>query len=180
MYQHTCPPQVMLTHNEPKPLHFLCTTHAWRHIIYFEISPLQQHHWVQKTLKAFLVIIIFLQFLKILALFGIISISPIWSLQISLESSTQMNVMPQISTPQFAMFWRRVNIVWRRFRSGVVCVFQVLCFAQVREGTVEVTVTGLKATDTDIYRCEIEVFYPPPYLRITGNGTLIHVLGEAS
>lgn len=73
-----------------------------------------------------------------------------------------------------------MNIVWRRFRSGVVCVFQVLCFAQVREGTVEVTVTGLKATDTDIYRCEIEVFYPPPYLRITGNGTLIHVLGEAS
>uniref|UniRef100_A0A8C4GGP1 Immunoglobulin V-set domain-containing protein n=1 Tax=Dicentrarchus labrax TaxID=13489 RepID=A0A8C4GGP1_DICLA len=42
----------------------------------------------------------------------------------------------------------------------------------------EVTVSGLKATDTDMYRCEIEVFYPPPYLRLTGNGTLIHVIGE--
>lgn len=38
--------------------------------------------------------------------------------------------------------------------------------------------SGLKATDTDMYRCEIEVFYPPPYLRLTGNGTLLHVLGE--
>ncbi|XP_062288195.1 cytotoxic T-lymphocyte protein 4 [Scomber scombrus] len=56
---------------------------------------------------------------------------------------------------------------------------EVLCHAQVREGTVEVTVSGLKATDTDIYRCEIEVFYPPPYLRIPGNGTLIHVLDSS-
>lgn len=40
--------------------------------------------------------------------------------------------------------------------------------------------TGLKATDTDMYRCEIEIFYPPPFLRLTGNGTLIHVLGEMS
>lgn len=48
----------------------------------------------------------------------------------------------------------------------------------MREGAVEVTVSGLKSTDTDLYRCEIEVFYPPPYLRLTGNGTLIHVLGE--
>ncbi|KAM7406964.1 hypothetical protein PAMA_002933 [Pampus argenteus] len=53
---------------------------------------------------------------------------------------------------------------------------EVLCYAQMREGAVEVTVSGLKATDTDIYHCVIEVFYPPPYLRITGNGTLIHVL----
>lgn len=60
----------------------------------------------------------------------------------------------------------------------VLCVFQVLCHAQVSEGAVEVTISGLKATDTDIYRCEIEVFYPPPYLRIPGNGTLIHVLGQ--
>lgn len=38
--------------------------------------------------------------------------------------------------------------------------------------------SGLKATDTDMYRCEIEVFYPPPYLELIGNGTLIHVLGK--
>ncbi|XP_070771063.1 cytotoxic T-lymphocyte protein 4 [Enoplosus armatus] len=54
---------------------------------------------------------------------------------------------------------------------------EVQCSAQMREGAVEVTVSGLKATDTDVYRCGIEVFYPPPYLRLTGNGTLIHVLG---
>ncbi|XP_040913411.1 cytotoxic T-lymphocyte protein 4 [Toxotes jaculatrix] len=50
------------------------------------------------------------------------------------------------------------------------------CSATLREGAVEVTVSGLKATDTDIYRCEIGVIYPPPYLRLTGNGTLIHVI----
>ncbi|XP_051260452.1 cytotoxic T-lymphocyte protein 4 [Dicentrarchus labrax] len=56
------------------------------------------------------------------------------------------------------------------------------CSAQESEDAVEVTVSGLKATDTDMYRCEIEVFYPPPYLRLTGNGTLIHVIdrGNAS
>lgn len=57
--------------------------------------------------------------------------------------------------------------------------FQVQCSARVTGGAVEVTLSGLKAADTDLYRCEIEVFYPPPYLRLTGNGTLLHVLGEA-
>uniref|UniRef100_A0A3Q3R0G6 Immunoglobulin V-set domain-containing protein n=1 Tax=Monopterus albus TaxID=43700 RepID=A0A3Q3R0G6_MONAL len=51
----------------------------------------------------------------------------------------------------------------------VYCVFQVQCSAQVRDGAVEVTVSGLKATDTDLYRCDIEVFYPPPYLHLIGN-----------
>nr|XP_020477387.1 cytotoxic T-lymphocyte protein 4-like isoform X2 [Monopterus albus] len=53
---------------------------------------------------------------------------------------------------------------------------EVQCSAQVRDGAVEVTVSGLKATDTDLYRCDIEVFYPPPYLHLIGNGTLIHSL----
>lgn len=57
-------------------------------------------------------------------------------------------------------------------------VFQLQCSAQVRGGAVELTVSGLKAEHTDMYRCKIEVFYPPPYLHLTGNGTLIHVLGE--
>ena len=57
-------------------------------------------------------------------------------------------------------------------------VFQLQCFAQVRGGAVELTVSGLKAEHTDMYRCKIEVFYPPPYLSLTGNGTLIHVLGK--
>uniref|UniRef100_A0A8C2Z2W4 Immunoglobulin V-set domain-containing protein n=1 Tax=Cyclopterus lumpus TaxID=8103 RepID=A0A8C2Z2W4_CYCLU len=53
----------------------------------------------------------------------------------------------------------------------------VRCSAQMTEGAVEVTVTGLRAADTDLYRCDIEIFFPPPYLRLTGNGTLVHVLG---
>nr|XP_046261038.1 cytotoxic T-lymphocyte protein 4 [Scatophagus argus] len=56
---------------------------------------------------------------------------------------------------------------------------EVQCSAQVRGGAVEVTVSGLKATDTDMYRCDIEVFYPPPYLRLTGNGSLILVLDSS-
>ncbi|XP_029981092.1 cytotoxic T-lymphocyte protein 4 [Sphaeramia orbicularis] len=55
----------------------------------------------------------------------------------------------------------------------------VQCTPEVKEGAVEVMVSGLKPTDTDIYRCEIQIFYPPPFLRLTGNGTLIHVLGSS-
>ncbi|KAM3607124.1 uncharacterized protein V6R79_002021 [Siganus canaliculatus] len=62
---------------------------------------------------------------------------------------------------------------------GVEKTGEVQCSVQVREGAVEVTVSGLKSPDTDLYRCEIEVFYPPPLLRLTGNGTLIHVLDSA-
>uniref|UniRef100_A0A3Q2ZH68 Uncharacterized protein n=1 Tax=Kryptolebias marmoratus TaxID=37003 RepID=A0A3Q2ZH68_KRYMA len=51
---------------------------------------------------------------------------------------------------------------------------RINCEAQAVDGAVKVTVFGLRATDTDIYRCEIQVFYPPPYLQLTGNGTLIH------
>uniref|UniRef100_A0AAZ1X8B7 Immunoglobulin V-set domain-containing protein n=1 Tax=Oreochromis aureus TaxID=47969 RepID=A0AAZ1X8B7_OREAU len=43
-----------------------------------------------------------------------------------------------------------------------------------------VTLSGLNVTDTDMYHCEIWIFYPPPYLELVGNGTLIHVLGEAT
>ncbi|XP_047457748.1 cytotoxic T-lymphocyte protein 4 [Mugil cephalus] len=53
---------------------------------------------------------------------------------------------------------------------------EVQCSAQVRDGAVEVTMCGLKSIDTDLYRCKIQVFYPPPYLWLTGNGTLLHVL----
>uniref|UniRef100_A0A669AW23 Immunoglobulin V-set domain-containing protein n=1 Tax=Oreochromis niloticus TaxID=8128 RepID=A0A669AW23_ORENI len=43
---------------------------------------------------------------------------------------------------------------------------------------VKVTLSGLNVTDTDMYRCEIWIFYPPLYLELIGNGTLIHVLEE--
>lgn len=62
----------------------------------------------------------------------------------------------------------------------VSCTFQVECTAETTHDTVEVTLSGLNVTDTDMYRCEIQIFYPPPYLRLIGNGTLIHVLGEAT
>uniref|UniRef100_A0A8C2XFI9 Immunoglobulin V-set domain-containing protein n=1 Tax=Cyclopterus lumpus TaxID=8103 RepID=A0A8C2XFI9_CYCLU len=64
--------------------------------------------------------------------------------------------------------------------TGPKRVFQVQCSAQMTEGAVEVTVTGLRAADTDLYRCDIEIFFPPPYRRLTGNGTLVHVLGETA
>ncbi|XP_035030877.1 cytotoxic T-lymphocyte protein 4 [Hippoglossus stenolepis] len=57
-------------------------------------------------------------------------------------------------------------------------VGEVQCSAEVIGGAVQVTVSGLKAADTDLYRCQIQVLYPPPYLRLTGNGTLIHVPGN--
>uniref|UniRef100_A0A3B3UEH1 Uncharacterized protein n=1 Tax=Poecilia latipinna TaxID=48699 RepID=A0A3B3UEH1_9TELE len=52
------------------------------------------------------------------------------------------------------------------------------CAVQMKDGAVVVTLSGLKATHTDIYRCAIQVFYPPPYQQLTGNGTLLHVLGR--
>ncbi|XP_008436459.1 cytotoxic T-lymphocyte protein 4 [Poecilia reticulata] len=53
------------------------------------------------------------------------------------------------------------------------------CAVQMKDGAVVVTLSGLKATHTDIYRCTIQVFYPPPYQQLTGNGTLLHVLEDS-
>ncbi|XP_026231612.1 cytotoxic T-lymphocyte protein 4 isoform X2 [Anabas testudineus] len=74
----------------------------------------------------------------------------------------------------------RVTLLKGLQSSQEICSSMVQCTAQVREGAVEVTVSGLKATDTDIYRCDIEIFYPPPYLRLIGNGSLIHVLDSCA
>lgn len=60
----------------------------------------------------------------------------------------------------------------------VSCVLGAQCSAQVEVDTVEMTVSGLR--DTDIYRCEVEILFPPPYTSISGNISLIHVLGKAS
>lgn len=64
-------------------------------------------------------------------------------------------------------------------RSAVEEQGQVHCSAQLAGGAVDMTVSGLKASDTDLYRCQIEVLFPPPYLKSRGNGTLVHVLGES-
>ncbi|KAM6978561.1 cytotoxic T-lymphocyte protein 4 [Tautogolabrus adspersus] len=74
--------------------------------------------------------------------------------------------------------WSMLNLTQQR-ETGVEKEGQVQCSAQLAEGAVELTVSGLQATDTDLYRCQIEVFFPPPYLRLKGNGTLVHVLGSS-
>uniref|UniRef100_A0A3Q1BK76 Immunoglobulin V-set domain-containing protein n=1 Tax=Amphiprion ocellaris TaxID=80972 RepID=A0A3Q1BK76_AMPOC len=70
-----------------------------------------------------------------------------------------------------------INFLQKPNETDVKQEGEVQCSAQATDGAVTVSVSGLKATDTDLYRCEIQIFYPPPYLRFTGNGTLIHVLG---
>ncbi|XP_063068967.1 T-cell-specific surface glycoprotein CD28-like [Engraulis encrasicolus] len=49
------------------------------------------------------------------------------------------------------------------------------CHTRMTNRGFNVTVSGLKGGDTDIYRCQVEVFYPPPYRKRTGNGTLVYV-----
>ncbi|XP_054871523.1 uncharacterized protein LOC129350080 [Amphiprion ocellaris] len=72
-----------------------------------------------------------------------------------------------------------INFLQKPNETDVKQEGEVQCSAQATDGAVTVSVSGLKATDTDLYRCEIQIFYPPPYLRFTGNGTLIHVLDHS-
>ncbi|KAJ8281775.1 hypothetical protein COCON_G00042940 [Conger conger] len=51
----------------------------------------------------------------------------------------------------------------------------VQCRGEISPGGVDLTVSGLKGEDTDLYRCRVEVLYPPPYLRKFGNGTIIYI-----
>ena len=41
-----------------------------------------------------------------------------------------------------------------------------------------VTIQGLRAMDTGLYVCKVELMYPPPYYVGIGNGTQIYVIGE--
>ncbi|XP_055727885.1 cytotoxic T-lymphocyte protein 4 [Salvelinus fontinalis] len=54
----------------------------------------------------------------------------------------------------------------------------VRCRGQLEPGKVNLTISGLRGNDTDLYRCAIEVLYPPPYLRTFGNGTLLYITEE--
>ncbi|XP_020493513.2 cytotoxic T-lymphocyte protein 4 [Labrus bergylta] len=74
--------------------------------------------------------------------------------------------------------WFMLNLTQQR-ETVVEKEGRVQCSAQLGEGAVELTVSGLQATDTDLYRCQIQVFFPPPYRRLRGNGTLVHVLGNS-
>ncbi|XP_007119084.1 cytotoxic T-lymphocyte protein 4 isoform X1 [Physeter macrocephalus] len=41
---------------------------------------------------------------------------------------------------------------------------------------VNLTIQGLRATDTGLYICKVELMYPPPYYVGMGNGTQIYVI----
>ncbi|XP_052005106.1 cytotoxic T-lymphocyte protein 4-like [Xyrauchen texanus] len=51
----------------------------------------------------------------------------------------------------------------------------VHCRGNISSGKVEIIINGLNGEDTDIYRCEIEILFPPPYLRRVGNGTVVYI-----
>ncbi|KAJ8255186.1 hypothetical protein GJAV_G00202000 [Gymnothorax javanicus] len=51
----------------------------------------------------------------------------------------------------------------------------ILCRGELSPGGVDLIISGLKGEDTDIYHCQIEILYPPPYLIKFGNGTLIYI-----
>ncbi|XP_066497342.1 T-cell-specific surface glycoprotein CD28 [Hoplias malabaricus] len=52
---------------------------------------------------------------------------------------------------------------------------RVHCRGNVSKGRVDLTIFGLKGEDTDLYRCKVEIIFPPPYLMKYGNGTLVHI-----
>ncbi|XP_059355330.1 T-cell-specific surface glycoprotein CD28-like [Carassius carassius] len=51
----------------------------------------------------------------------------------------------------------------------------VNCRGSISSGRVDMMIAGLRGNDTDIYRCEIEILFPPPYLRTLGNGTIVYI-----
>lgn len=57
-------------------------------------------------------------------------------------------------------------------------MFALQCTAQVDVDVLEVTMSGLAAADTDVYRCVTEILFPPPYVRFRANATLVHVIGK--
>ncbi|KAL0183981.1 hypothetical protein M9458_019677, partial [Cirrhinus mrigala] len=54
----------------------------------------------------------------------------------------------------------------------------VNCRGNISSGRVDMIIAGLRGNDSDLYRCEIEIFFPPPYLRTVGNGTVVYIQGK--
>jgi inducible T-cell co-stimulator ligand len=54
------------------------------------------------------------------------------------------------------------------------------CSGTFNESRVNLTIQGLRAVDTGLYLCKVELMYPPPYFVGMGNGTQIYVIGEQS
>ncbi|XP_034354984.1 cytotoxic T-lymphocyte protein 4 isoform X1 [Arvicanthis niloticus] len=50
------------------------------------------------------------------------------------------------------------------------------CSGTFNESRVNLTIQGLRAADTGLYFCKVELMYPPPYFVGTGNGTQIYVI----
>ncbi|XP_060784815.1 T-cell-specific surface glycoprotein CD28 isoform X2 [Neoarius graeffei] len=51
----------------------------------------------------------------------------------------------------------------------------IYCRGNVSTDKVDLTIFGLTGEDTDLYRCEVEIIFPPPYIKKFGNGTLVYI-----
>ncbi|XP_021054677.1 cytotoxic T-lymphocyte protein 4 isoform X2 [Mus pahari] len=52
------------------------------------------------------------------------------------------------------------------------------CSGTFNESRVNLTIRELRAADTGLYFCKVELMYPPPYLMGMGNGTQIYVIAK--
>ncbi|XP_023565856.1 cytotoxic T-lymphocyte protein 4 isoform X2 [Octodon degus] len=52
------------------------------------------------------------------------------------------------------------------------------CAGTSNGSKVNLTIQGLRAVNTGLYICKVELMYPPPYLVGTGNGTQIYIIAE--
>lgn len=55
---------------------------------------------------------------------------------------------------------------------------RVYCRGNVSTGKVDLDIFGLKGEDTDLYRCQVNFIFPPPYISKFGNGTLVYIPGK--
>ncbi|KAJ8383951.1 hypothetical protein AAFF_G00213200 [Aldrovandia affinis] len=53
------------------------------------------------------------------------------------------------------------------------------CRGELGHRSVDIVVSGLRGEDSDLYRCRMEVIYPPPYLVKYGNGTIFYIPEQA-
>ncbi|XP_054442179.1 cytotoxic T-lymphocyte protein 4 isoform X2 [Pteronotus mesoamericanus] len=52
------------------------------------------------------------------------------------------------------------------------------CLGTSSGNKVNLTIQGLRAMDTGLYICKVELMYPPPYYMGMGNGTQIYVIDK--
>ncbi|XP_010350938.1 cytotoxic T-lymphocyte protein 4 isoform X2 [Rhinopithecus roxellana] len=53
-----------------------------------------------------------------------------------------------------------------------------ICMGTSSGNQVNLTIQGLRAMDTGLYICKVELMYPPPYYMGIGNGTQIYVIAK--